>query len=333
MTKLLKNKLTPLIAIILLAVMVAGCTKPTSTSVPPTPAPTETTAPATTEIPASLLLVDPNGTATAETKAAVQNFATTNGLAYQEAADLGGDLTAVKVAVVFGDAANFKDQAVAQPATQFIFVGATNETAAGNISLVRNRPQDLAFMAGYLSSIVAEDWRAGGLLSSNTLPVDNIIDAFYNGGKLICNNCAPVYPPYPSYSPLYQDISGKTGGDMLADVDALAQFKIDTLFVSMQADLPEVLDAAEAAQMFLIGENAASANAARYAAILGYDVNTALETMLPVALAGRGGQTAVTKVMLVVANNTQKITPGKQAQFAVIAELLANDEIIPLSVN
>jgi hypothetical protein len=96
--------------------------------------------------------------------------------------------------------------------------------------------------------------------------------------------------------------------------------------------LPEVLDAAEAAQMFLIGENTGSANTARYAAILGYDVNTALENILPVALAGQGGQTTVTKVVLAVVNDSQKVSPGKQAQFAASAELLANSEIIPLSV-
>lgn len=328
-----KNKIFLVFVTTLVVLTLAACSKPTEAIISPTPLPTGTTAaPTPTAVPASLVLIDPTAAATEDIKSSLQSFAAANGLAYQEAADFGSDLTSVKLAVVFGDAGNYKDQAAAQPATQFIFIGATNETAAGNINLVRNRPQDLAFMAGYLSSMIAEDWRAGGLLSSNTLPVDSVIDAFYNGGKLICNNCAPVYPPYPSYSPLYQDVTGKSGADMLADVNALAQYKIDTLFVSATADLPEVLDAAETAGMFLIGENAASANAARYAAILGYDMKTTVESMLPAALAGQGGQTAVTKVVLAIVNNSQKVSPGKQAQFAATAELLANDEIIPLSV-
>ena len=328
-----KNKIFLVFVTTLLVLTLTACSKPTEAIISPTPLPTGTTpAPTPTAAPASLVLVDPAAAATEEIKSSLHSFAAANDLAYQEAADLGSDLTSVKLAVVFGDVAYYKDQAAAHPAIQFIFVGPTNETAAGNISLVRNQPQDLAFMAGYLSSMVAEDWRAGGLLSSNTLPVDSIIDAFYNGGKLICNNCAPVYPPYPSYSPLYQDVTGKTGVDMLADVNALAQFKIDTLFVSTPADLPEVLDAAEAAGMYLIGENTASANGSRYAAILAYDINSAMETVLPTALAGQGGQTVVTKVVLAFVNNTQKVSPGKQAQFAATAELLANDKIIPLSM-
>ena len=119
---------------------------------------------------------------------------------------------------------------------------------------------------------------------------------------------------------------------MTGDVATLAQYKVDTLFLAVQADMPEVLDAAEAAGMFLIGENPSSANASRYAAILGYDVKPALETMLPQLLAGQGGQTAVAKVVLVSVNNPQKITPARQALFAGTADLLAVDEIIPLSV-
>jgi hypothetical protein len=194
-------------------------------------------------------------------------------------------------------------------------------------------------MAGYLASLVAEDWRSGGLLSSNSMPVETIGNAFYNGGKYICSYCLPVYPPYPPYtslyppySPIYLDESGKSSPEMAADVSTLAQYKLDTLFVTAQADLPEVLDAAETAGMFLIGENPISANAARYAAILNFEVNPALETMLPQLLAGQGGQTVVAKVVLAAVNNSQKVTLGKQALFTTTADLLMNDEIIPLSV-
>jgi basic membrane lipoprotein Med (substrate-binding protein (PBP1-ABC) superfamily) len=122
-------------------------------------------------------------------------------LTVQTAADLNGSLDGVKIAVVFGDANSFKDTTSANPQTQFLFIGSTAEGTAGNISLVVNRPQDLAFMAGYLASITAEDWRSGGLLAGGALPIDQEADAFINGGKLVCGNCSPIYPPYnaPTY--------------------------------------------------------------------------------------------------------------------------------------
>jgi hypothetical protein len=331
MKKIGKFKGYSFFIVFLTILILAACSKPTATIVSPTTAPTGTVAPTQTAIPSSLLLVDPSA-ASGETKSTLQTFAAANGLTYLETVDLAGDLTGVKIAVVFGDAGAYKEQAAANSGIQFVFVGSTSGTAAGNISLIKERPQDLAFLAGYLSTIVAEDWRSGGLLASNSLPVENIADAFENGGKLICGLCTPIYPPY-FYYPVYQDVSGKTAAaDMMADVTVLADSKVDTAFVSASADLPEVLDALEAAGMFLIGENPASAYAARYAAILGYDVNPALETMLPQLLAGQGGQTAVVKVVLAAVNNSQKISPARQALFVSVAERLAADEIIPLSV-
>jgi hypothetical protein len=337
---MVKNKFTVVLVTMLAVLILAACSKPTATSVNPTTAPTGTiVAPTQTATPASLLLVDPAGAASGEIKSSLQAFAASNGLTYLENPDLAGDLTGVKVAVVFGDALGYKEQAGANSGAQFVFIGATSETAAGNISLIRERPQDLSFLAGYLASLVAEDWRSGGLLSSNSLPIETIGNAFYNGGKYICSYCLPVYPPYPPYtdlyppySPIYLDVSGKAAPDMVVDVSTLAQYKLDTLFVTAQADLPEVLDAAEAAGMYLIGENPLSTNAARYAAILDYEVKPALEAMLPQLLAGQGGQTAVAKVVLAVLNNSQKISPARQALFASVADSLAVDEIIPLSV-
>ncbi len=337
---MVKNKLFFVIVTMLMVVVLAACSKPTATIVNPTSAPTETTAsPTQTATPARLLLVDPAAVAAGEVSSALQTFAAANGLTYLENADLSVDLTGVKVAVVFGDAVVYKEQAAANSGTQFVFIGTTSETAAGNISLVRERPEDLAFLAGYLASLVAEDWRSGGLISSNSLPVETIGNAFYNGGKYICSYCLPVYPPYPPYtdlyppySPIYLDVSGKAAPDMITDVSTLAQYKLDTLFVTAQADLPVVLDAAETAGMYLIGENPLSTNAARYAAILGYEVKPALEAMLPQLLAGQGGQTSVAKVVLAAVNNSQKISPARQALFNSAADSLAVDEIIPLSV-
>jgi hypothetical protein len=257
-------------------------------------------------------------------------------LTVQTAADLNGSLDGVKIAVVFGDANSFKDTTSANPQTQFLFIGSTAEGTAGNISLVVNRPQDLAFMAGYLASITAEDWRSGGLLAGGALPIDQEADAFINGGKLVCGNCSPIYPPYnaPTYYPLYWDVTGKTSAAAM-EID-LADMKVrvvDVVYVTSSADVSEVLDRLESDGTTMISDNTASPNASRYAAILGYDMKTAVETLLPKLLAGQGGQTVVSKVIVAAVNNPDKISPGKQAQFAATAQELADDLIIPLTIK
>jgi hypothetical protein len=262
----------------------------------------------------------------------VQAFATANGLDLRQGSDLNTDFSGVKIAVVFGDAAAYKDQAASHPETQFLFIGRTSEGAGGNISLVVNRPQDMAFMAGFLATHVAEDWRSGGLLSTGASPAGVTSNAFVNGGGYVCGGCVPVYPPYMNY-PVFQDVTGKTSAaEIQGDVDALTLNKVETVFVAAAADLPEVLDALELAGMTAIGENPVSANAARYAAILAYETAPAVTELLPSLLAGEGGQTAFSRVRLASVNDTQKIPPSRQDLFAQSAEALAGGWILPLSV-
>ncbi len=328
-------KLTKIYAfsLVLMLLLLAACGKDTPTPAVPTATPTEAATPTATAVPASLLLVDPGGLVPQDVTGVLQSFAGANGLNYWANADLNTSLDGVKIAVVFGDAEAFKEQTAAHPETQFLFIGATTAAASGNVSLIRQRPQDLYFMAGYLAALTAEDWRAGGLLAGGALPAENVGDAFENGGRYVCGQCSPVYPPYMSY-PVYQDVSGKaSAADLAADVNALAVNKVATAFVGASADLPEVLDTLETNGALLIGENAASANAARYAAILGYSAGSTLEGMLPNLLAGQGGQSALSRVVLVAVNNADKITPARQGMFATTAEALANDWIIPLSVQ
>jgi hypothetical protein len=119
---------------------------------------------------------------------------------------------------------------------------------------------------------------------------------------------------------------------MTADVEALNTSVVDVTFVSQAADVPEVIAAFKAAEIAMIGENAKSADAGSYAAILGFDASTALEVMLPKLLAGEGGQEAVSRVVLVVVNDEAIVTPGRQELFNRAAEALQGGWIIPLSV-
>lgn len=322
-----------MIAGVLLLFLLAGCGRTTPTGVTPTIViPTIEATPTVTVPPASLMLADPYGQASQAVTESLQAFAAANGLAYVVNPDLSAEMDGVKIAVVFADVNIYGSQAASLRETQFLFVSGASEGAGGNISLVSNRPQDMAFMAGYLSTLVAEDWRSGGLLNAASSSAGITGDAFVNGGGYVCGRCMPVYPPYMSY-PVFQDVSGKsTAAEIQADVDALAANAVETAFVAASADLPEVLDALELAGITPIGENAASSNVARYAAILGFDVQPALAELLPKLLAGQGGESAFSRVVLVSVNDAEKIPPARRELFAQTAEALAGGWIIPLSV-
>ena len=285
-----RKKILQATILIIALFALAACDKTTQTPVKPTtPATVESTT-APTLVPASLVLVDAAGSAPLDMQESLQAFAAENNLAFHTSADALLDFTEVKIAVILGNGSDFQEQVNAHPDVQFVFIGEAGIPAGGNISVILNKPEDLAFMAGQLTTLVSEEWRSGGLLSANSASIEVISDAFENGGSYVCGTCYPAYPPYSS-SPLYQDISGKAGADMVADVEALSANAVEVAFVSRAADVPEVIEALKNAEIAMIGENANSTDAGRYAAILGFDASTALAEMLPTMpdRAGRAG--------------------------------------------
>ncbi len=306
----------------------------------PTDAPAVTSIPATTEpttaeptsIPAKLVLVDPLGQAVEALTTTLAEFAAANSLLFETRATLDGGFEGAMIAVMLDADDSLSSVASSNPDTQFVFAGSTELAPAANLSIIRNKPEDLTFMAGYLTTLVSEDWRSGGLLSAAGASIEVISEAFKNGGGYVCGTCYPVYPPYNS-SPIYQDVGGKSGAAMTADVEVLSTNFVDVTFVSRAADVAEVIEALKTAEIPMMGENANSAEAGRYAAILGFDASAALAAMLPNLLAGHGGQEAVSRVVLVVVNDETLVTPARQELFNKAAEALQGGWIIPLSVQ
>lgn len=306
----------------------------------PTDAPVTTSEPSTLEptvveptpMPARLVLVDQQEQVDEPLTTLLGDFASANNLLLETRATLEGDFTGVTIVIVLEAGDSLNSIASSNPQTQFVGIGTTNIVAGSNLSVIRNKPEDLAFMAGQLTTLVSEDWRSGGLLSGNGATIEVISEAFVNGGSYVCGTCYPVYPPYIS-SPLYLDVSGKSGAAINADIEVLSTSFVDVTFVSRAADVPEVIEALKAADIAMIGENANSTEAGSYAAILGFDASTALEEVLPKILEGQGGHEAVSRVVIVVANDETLVTPARQELFNKAAEALQGGWIIPLRVQ
>jgi hypothetical protein len=283
-------------------------------------------------VPAKLVLVGGQGQVNEPLTTLLSDFATANSLVFETRAKLDGDFNGVRIGVMLDANDSLTSTASSNPETQFVGIWSTKIAPAGNLSVILNKPEDMAFMAGQLTTLVSEDWRSGGLLGTNSAAIEVISDAFVNGGNYVCGWCKPTYPPYLDY-PVYQDISGKAGAEMTADVEVLSTSFVDVTFVSWAADVPEVIEALKTAEIAMIGENANSAEARRYAAILGFDARIALAEMLPKLLEGQGGQEAVSRVVLVMVNDETLVTPGRQEMFNAAAEALQGGWIIPLSVQ
>jgi hypothetical protein len=330
MKKPLILTISSLLVILLLLVGISGCANRPS----PTPeAPTSTSTPevtaTATPAPARIILFDASAQAGTAVTTQINDFAAANSLAFETWTSLTGDLSGVKIMVIFSGLDNLAEVAASTPQTQFITT-AQNTAAAANISTLTANPVHLAFMAGYLAAMTSEDWRIGALISD---PVNlGLADAFKNGGIYLCGRCTQAYPPQNIYYPVTYSTDGSNdAASWAAQANAMwMETYANSVYIDTAADFPEVLDVFT--DKVLYSNNPASANLARYAAILGGDVASTLQTALPELLAGTGGKTYNARVGLLLINKPEVVTEAKQARFNEVAQALANNQINPQSV-
>jgi hypothetical protein len=322
---------TILLILMLLTVSLAGCSNhstptPAVTAIPPTPELVAT--PTSTAIPARIVLFDPNGKADEAFTAMLSDFAAANSLGFETSATLADNLEGVKVMIVYGALENLTQVAAAAPQTQFVSIS-QSVTPTGNISVVSANPVHLAFMAGFLAALTSDDWRAGALISDDANL--GLVNAFENGGEYLCGRCTPSYAPVLFYPQVYALAGSSDAAAWSAQASALlTDTAANSVYLSSGGDIPEVLD--QFSEALIYGSDPASPNLARYTAILGADATSALQQALPDLLAGNGGKTINAKVGLVLIKNPEIITQAKVTLFNQVAQDLANDQIVPLSV-
>lgn len=308
---------------------VSGCVdRPTPTPEVPTSTSTPEATPTVTPSPARIVLFDPSAQAGTAVTTLLSDFAAANSLAFETWTENKGDLSGVKIMVVFSGLDNLAEVTASTPQTQFITT-AQNTAAAANISTLSVNPVHLAFMAGYLAAMTSDDWRAGALIS-DPLSV-GLADAFINGGEYLCGRCTPIFAPQIYYPVTSSTDGANDAASWVAKASSLwSETYANSVYIDTSADYPEVLDVFT--DKVLYSSNPASANLSRYSAILGADVTSTLQTALPELLAGTGGKIYNARVGLLVINKPEVVTEAKQARFIEVAQDLANNLINPQSV-
>lgn len=321
--------ITSLFVILVLLFGISGCTeRSTPTPEIPTLTPTPEFTPTATQAPVRIVLFDPAARASAAVTTMVNDFALANALVFETWTEINSDLAGVKIMVVFSGLDNLAEVAASTPQTQFITT-AQNTAAAANISTLTANPVHLAFMAGYLAAMTSVEWRAGALLS-DPLSV-GLADAFTRGGEYLCGRCTPKFGPIMFYPVIYSMEGSNDAFAWRAQAQTMwSETYANSVYIDTAADFPEVLDIFT--DKVLFSSNPASANLARYAAILGVDVTSTLQTALPELLAGSGGKTFNPRIELLIINNPELVSEAKQARFNEVSQLLADNQINPLSV-
>jgi len=145
------------------------------------------------------------------------------------------------------------------PNVQFVAVGIPGLQPGSNLSLIGPegfRPDQQAFMAGYVAAILTFDWRVGVLTQGDTNGGQLVQDAFNNGVRFFCGLCRPAHPPYLAYPQAFAIASPGDESSWRSAADSLLQGSVTTAYVSPASSSPALLTYLYQAKVNLIAAGA-----------------------------------------------------------------------------
>ena len=286
MNSLMGNPKIPLLRTILsLALALVACAQPTPTAtVSPLPSPTQTPA-----APLVILLAapesDPNLVAVASELAS--NYAASNGMQFEQRPLLNPAELPVSLAklIMLAPDQGAVALASAAPQAQVIAIGFSPGGVVPNLLSIPLSGDDspkIAFIAGYVAAISAEDWRTGMLYTGGDT---SIVNDFVAGAEYFCGSCAPQSPPLSEYPVAAQATDAQ---NWQSAVDQLLAQSVRVVFLSPEMEANGAGQSLANSGILLIGNGNPSAELANsWIVSIASDSSGALRELLPLALNGQ----------------------------------------------
>jgi hypothetical protein len=331
-----------LFAVAILAVLLAACSAGTPTPIATLPPPVAVTADSPTLVPTSaststpapgkVLLVAPNPEAASAIKARLTDLAAADNLTLASLTALTtADLTSeVRIVVLLAAPDGLSDMLAGVPKVQFLAVGVAGLQAGPNLSLITRQPEAAAFVAGFIATIISEDWRSAGLLPDSPASLE---DAFLNGGRYFCGRCIPIHGPIVAF-PLSAALPASSSlADWTSAVTQLQTKILETVYVDSTISSPDLLTLLAKQNLVLVGGLTPSADLKpQWAATVASDVLTPLAALWPDLVAGKGNQTLPAAIQ-VTDINPSLLTPGKQLLMQDVITGLQDGTIGPQTIQ
>jgi hypothetical protein len=279
---------------ILTLLLVSGCSLVQRFQPTPTPTPIPTPVYTATPQIQRVLLVAPDSlddNLVSEAQAMLAELAGSSGLQLETLTQIQEkDLTSdVSIVVFLQHPENLGTLANSAPQTQFAVVSNLNWNPTGNITIIRERPEYVAFLAGFISVILDNNFRGGALMTSeNTLGQQ----AFLNGGYYYCGLCAPNIPPYSKYPYTAVQPANSPAINWQTAFDQMNINLIRALYVSPEAYSDELFQYLTTKDLILFGSQTPLQSArSRWAVTLQLDGISPLREIWPDLIASQGGKT------------------------------------------
>ncbi|MBN1304472.1 MAG: hypothetical protein JXA13_08555 [Anaerolineales bacterium] len=206
--------------------------------------------------------------------------------------------------------------AAAAPQTQFLAVNIPDIAAGGNVSVVaqNNRPDLIAFLAGYIGAMIIEDYHIGMLYPDGSPDAKNEFTAFQNGMVYYCGICNPWAGPFYDY-PIPQAIPPEASPDQYgAYVNVLkVQSTVEYIYVHPDITSPELLEALSVNGAYFITTVTPERPLPGMVASIQPDIIQAIYSAWPNLLAGNGGLNVESPPQITNVD-PNLLSPGRQLQ-------------------
>ncbi len=330
--------------------MLASCTPtagPAATATPALPVdaqpiPTSTDVPLATATPepGKVLLVMSPGSDAQSVQAALAELGSQAGLELVVQAGLAPSDVSVdtRVVVLLSAPANVLELLAAAPQAQFVVFSQVDQPAIGNLSVIRQRIENQAFLGGFISVLLSRDWRSAGLLPGDGPLGAGIQEAFINGGRYFCGVCAPGWPLGMVYPQAVLLPAGSDGAAWQAAAAGLFDNqKVEAYYLSAAAARPDVYAYLQGREQFgrtllLAGEQSPPDELReQWAATVSFDTLEPLRKLWPDLLAGQGG--AVLEAPLVLEDvNLGNLGEGRLRLVEQLMAEMAAGRIYPFTL-
>jgi hypothetical protein len=240
----------------------------------------------------------------------------------------------LKIVVVVPPDPGVTALAASAPNVQFLAVDIPGLTAGGNLSVLapNNAVEIPAFLAGYVASMLVEEYHIGMIIPQGDPNGQLALQAFSNGKTYYCGLCNTFYVTtitYPTYVEIPSDEDPSRYGGY-ANV-LINDRKVDAMYIYPSLATPEFLDYVGTTGVLLIGANRPGATRpGGWVMTIQPDSIKAIQLAWPGLVAGQGGQTIQSPIGLVDVDPSI-LTPGRQRLAQETLDALLAGRILPIT--
>ena len=242
----------------------------------------------------------------------------------------------VKIIIFLEQPNNLGSLAAGAPGTQFVAIGNQNWSPPANGTIIKENNDHVAFLAGYLSALLAPNFRVGALQVSEDTQYNQ---AFNNGVSYYCGLCASVIYPLNTYPVTAQRPLNSPPAEWQATFNEINASKVNVLFLPSSAASPELGTFLSAADIAIIGDQSPPEELkSRWVATITSDGLFALRDIWDDLVLNNGGKVinaslSISDINYAVLNDGLVwLSHGKMRLLNKVIDLLRADQIYPYSV-